>query len=841
MASGGEQNSIGVKLDFDTKSMRAVPDEAKKMMARLEQVIADRPGGAFGGALSAMLGSSKGKENIQAYKKAQAELRAHYAQQVNDTRKFYEDMQRLRAKELADLKAQTNLSYQEILRVQKLEAEGPAMARRDRARAAQQLRGIRSEQAMSMADLDRLRYSGATAPEEHTRGLRGFLGGLETGAGITRFGARAIGAIAGYKLAQAGRAAIVRDQERYGLALRTGGVGDIYNTHGAFANRSSRLLNPDQDIAMRGQWAGIAGVGGLGEVGAASEWGMGMGIGAGAGVQGMATLKRAGAVGGEQDQRRFAALLGEAVVQAQMRGREGEMLQAVISMTESVMRTSLNGPSVTDTRSLITRLAMTGEPGARGELGMRILGGANAAMQGIEYIPGIRGMGQNMVAQTARGILAQSGIGPFEAQGVLNQGITAKVPGTEKLLLDEILDRLNPQSSAMKLAVTGGFGLSADQGKAFLAMRGKRAGGLLTPEMEAEWMAHPSRSGAYEAALEKGGGLVEFKKISATAPAGEAKIEGMASAAEMADKAFRETLIPTVDVLAQGFVSIIDSFGGVAAVGTALKDIGLALAAFKVASSVGTVARGVGAAAGVARGLAGVGVGAAVGSMGLLGAASAVGAVGLGSFELMRATGLDKTVADYWVPATGGGTGPGAIMPDELQGIDPKVLQMFTKMPQATRDLIVSEARKNGVPLRVALATIYQESGGNPSAVNVNKGKNGRTSTDRGLMQLNDLSHPGMTVGQMFDPETNVRMGMQQLGAGIKKYGLEGGISAYNQGEGNYQKYGAGGNAAYVQRVEGLAHVIVDVNVTDGEGKKGSTKVVAKAPLSSTDSPMAER
>lgn len=90
------------------------------------------------------------------------------------------------------------------------------------------------------------------------------------------------------------------------------------------------------------------------------------------------------------------------------------------------------------------------------------------------------------------------------------------------------------------------------------------------------------------------------------------------------------------------------------------------------------------------------------------------------------------------------------------------------------------------VPTALALAIIQHESAGNPNA----QGRN-RTSTDWGLMQLNDstLATYGITPQQALDPDTNIRVGVALLHRLYAKWGdWRYAIAAYHMGSGAVQK-----------------------------------------------------
>ena len=72
---------------------------------------------------------------------------------------------------------------------------------------------------------------------------------------------------------------------------------------------------------------------------------------------------------------------------------------------------------------------------------------------------------------------------------------------------------------------------------------------------------------------------------------------------------------------------------------------------------------------------------------------------------------------------------------------------------------ILSEAEKNNIPLSLAFALAYTESGYRTNAIN----KNTNLSIDRGLFQLNSNSFPELTEEDFFDPFVSAKYGMSHL------------------------------------------------------------------------------
>ena len=82
---------------------------------------------------------------------------------------------------------------------------------------------------------------------------------------------------------------------------------------------------------------------------------------------------------------------------------------------------------------------------------------------------------------------------------------------------------------------------------------------------------------------------------------------------------------------------------------------------------------------------------------------------------------------------------------------------------------ILAEADNNDIPLSLAFALAYAESGYNVKAVN----KNSNTTTDRGLFQLNSNTFPNLTEADFFDPYVSAKYGMSHLRFCINTAGNE--------------------------------------------------------------------
>jgi len=88
-----------------------------------------------------------------------------------------------------------------------------------------------------------------------------------------------------------------------------------------------------------------------------------------------------------------------------------------------------------------------------------------------------------------------------------------------------------------------------------------------------------------------------------------------------------------------------------------------------------------------------------------------------------------------------------------------------------------------GIPWQLIKAVALTESNENPNAI----GDNGNSF---GMMQIQHWHYEayGMTKEDMFDPNLNVQVGSGFLAEMVQKYGMEGGVQAYNLGETKFRR-----------------------------------------------------
>jgi len=112
------------------------------------------------------------------------------------------------------------------------------------------------------------------------------------------------------------------------------------------------------------------------------------------------------------------------------------------------------------------------------------------------------------------------------------------------------------------------------------------------------------------------------------------------------------------------------------------------------------------------------------------------------------------------------------------------VLRAYTRDPTQYEPLINRYAKKFGVSKALIKAVIHAESDFNPYAVS-SKGA-------QGLMQLMPETARDLSVQDVFDPEDNIRGGVQYLKMLLEKYNgdLSLSLAAYNAGPNRVNQYG---------------------------------------------------
>ena len=122
-------------------------------------------------------------------------------------------------------------------------------------------------------------------------------------------------------------------------------------------------------------------------------------------------------------------------------------------------------------------------------------------------------------------------------------------------------------------------------------------------------------------------------------------------------------------------------------------------------------------------------------------------------------------------------------------------------------DLVQQASKTHGVDPYLIHAIIEVESSYN-AAVQSHRGA-------MGLMQLMPALAADYAVEDPYDPQTNIDIGTRHLGQLIERYGIAGGLAAYNAGEGSVQRFG--GIPPYPETHHYVSRVleVVDMNQTN--------------------------
>jgi soluble lytic murein transglycosylase-like protein len=127
-----------------------------------------------------------------------------------------------------------------------------------------------------------------------------------------------------------------------------------------------------------------------------------------------------------------------------------------------------------------------------------------------------------------------------------------------------------------------------------------------------------------------------------------------------------------------------------------------------------------------------------------------------------------------------------AVRDDKAPKPTTKTAQSPTMAQSSTRyePLVQKYSAKYGVDPALVRAVIQVESNWNPKAVS--------KAGAMGLMQLMPENVKAMKVSDPFDPEQNIRAGVEMLASNLRKYGGDTtlALAAYNAGPGAVAKYG---------------------------------------------------
>jgi len=168
----------------------------------------------------------------------------------------------------------------------------------------------------------------------------------------------------------------------------------------------------------------------------------------------------------------------------------------------------------------------------------------------------------------------------------------------------------------------------------------------------------------------------------------------------------------------------------------------------------------------------------------------------------------------------------------------------LASLPESERQLIVKEAKREGVDPALALAVVLRESGGNPQAVS--------SAGAMGLMQLMPQTAQELGVTNPFDPAQNLAGGLDYLRQKLNEFGsVPLALAAYNAGSGAVSQWGGvppyPQTQAYVAGVlsarDQIARALVDGKGTGATapnaGQRAPGGAAGTAPASTRTAPPA--
>ena len=155
--------------------------------------------------------------------------------------------------------------------------------------------------------------------------------------------------------------------------------------------------------------------------------------------------------------------------------------------------------------------------------------------------------------------------------------------------------------------------------------------------------------------------------------------------------------------------------------------------------------------------------------------------------KVLSATATPTTLPTQSPPTGVAGEGVGPSVEDNVT-----YKGLIQRKPDAAIDSIIKETTKDSqVTPTILSSLLWTENGYKPKGDGVNKDKQGNVkSTDIGIAQINDKSHPDVTRAQAEDPKFAIPFAKRQLEAGLKQFDGDWNkaIASYNRGRGTISK-----------------------------------------------------
>lgn len=287
------------------------------------------------------------------------------------------------------------------------QVHGPDERRREMLRALQDMQDV--------ASLVPVRPEEKPPPEQKFHFGNGITGNFLRGLlGIGAIGG--IGFYAAARVRQEFSAELQRGMEEADFSQRLRPRDMSYE---AFRERITQLnpsFSPDENFRFLSQYTSLAGAGALFARGAeAADLTRRLGFSPDQGARYFGQAAQMGLT--EQGQRRFAQLLADAIAEGRMKGREGEMWESLLQLSETVVSRSGQAPETGELAGLLARMAATGEPGLRGHFGASVLQRVDAAISSTQVLPSLPNI------KEAAALLAFPNMGLADIQAILEKGV----------------------------------------------------------------------------------------------------------------------------------------------------------------------------------------------------------------------------------------------------------------------------------------------------------------------------------------------------------------------------------------------------------------------------------